>query len=1172
MNDLPIDIAKKLEFLPVIPFEDAQHFHEIIFSNDFNDIFTYYSKHFMPEIIKSKPEIYQRISLYMTLTNQDREFTEQTDDVIYRRPVPTIEEFLDGNRFLGLQNQNMYPYWREQLCEIFKPNSPINRVLWSGATGTGKCEDKNTIIPTPMGYRRVGDIKEGEYLWSKNGKPTKVLKIYERGIMDMYYVNFNDGTSTKCGLDHLWEIIDYSKGNEIKIRDTKWLLETKLRKNARKDGSGQLYKYGINYCQPVEYEKKEYFIEPYLLGVLIGDGTICKSTDTAIITNHIFDKEIIDKCEQLLPEEYKINCIKNNNGTCAYSITRKDETITKVGFLYYIEKLGLRHTSKYKFIPNEYLIGSIDQRIELLRGLMDTDGSIIIRKSKNNYNTIRFGTISKQLAEDVAELVRSLGGRAKISIYERKNNINHKNLEYNVSINMELNPFFLKRKAELFKPRLIKKKIISVTKADSVDARCFYVDADDHLYLTKHYIVTHNTVTARKAVIYSLYKLLCLRYPRATLNVEPGSTLACFILSVTQKTAYQTNFEPFVRILDGMPCFQRVRNVSAFENFDLENPDCPFCFYVDKSNMTIVFKDNFILTLGSQISNTVGYDVVISAADEVNELGVGPGMELLNSIDGRVQGRFAGSPFIAQHVMSSARSTDSVTREYVKKWQSDPGFLYLHPMRFEVKSTADFTSTTTFPVQIGNGSIPSTIINNEKIIEEINNNTYIPPAGCEIVHVPEMYKQLFEADITQSIQDVLGIDTNDNNMVFRDTSLLIDNTLISEIELEANVKDNINLMNLLPIDNLFEKSLNGRWYFKRAPNSQRFCFTANTKVQLLNNQSKTMLELEEDYNNGISNWVYTWSNTGWQIGKIIFAGKTSTTKQIYKITLDNEKVIECTSNHKFLLRNNTYCEAKNLRIGDSLMPLYKRSSKIRSYKAKTYEQIKDNNTNKWIWTHQLSAEIYKENFELAKEKAKQNKTFVVRHHKDFDASNNYPDNIIWMEKNEHFTLHSIKGQDHLTKLWKNDEFRRKMHKISSENGKKNGKKDMLNKWHGENNKEWRDKIKPIQAENGKRSFIQYNKSEKHRKKAKEVLKTARKNPEFNKKIVIGKIRTTMLYLIEHNIPVTEETWDSISQKEFKARISLKTALKYMGSFENILKLLPEYNHKIKNIEITDVGK
>ena len=469
MEELPIDIENKIEQLPIVDMNESEEFQKVILSETFNDVFDFYKTNYLPDVLKDKPEIYQRVSLYLSLTGQGEKFIEDTDDVLYRRPVPAIEEFLESNRYMGLQNGNMFPYWKEKLCEIFAQNSSINRVLWSGATGTGK------------------------------------------------------------------------------------------------------------------------------------------------------------------------------------------------------------------------------------------------------------------------------------------------------------------------------------------------------------------TVTARKAIIYCLYRLLCLRYPRAVLGVETASTLAVFILSVTQKTAYQTNFEPFVTILSNMPCFQRVRNMTSFENFDIDNPTCPFPFFIDKSNMTIVFKDNIILTLGSQISNTVGYDIVITGADEVNELGVHDGMELLNSIDGRIQGRFASSPFIFANVMSSARSTDSVTKEYVKKWITDPGFLYLHPMRFEVKQSAEFTAGEKFIVQVGNGTIPSKILTDPGVLLQIENNEYEPPAGCEIVKVPGLYKQQFEADIEQSIQDILGIDTKDTKNVFRDTSRLEDPQLLPEIYLEANIHDNVNLLENLPLKEMFVQDIKGQWEFRRAPRALRYC-------------------------------------------------------------------------------------------------------------------------------------------------------------------------------------------------------------------------------------------------------------------------------------------------------------------------------------------------------------
>lgn len=824
MQNIPKDIEQKLDQLPIIPFEQSEDFQRVLMSTEFDAIFNYYMANFSNEKIKNQSEIYQRISLYLHLTNQSEEYLEQADDLLYIRPVPTIEEFLDNNFYLGLQSGTMYPYWRKKLCEIFAPNSIIKRVLWSGCTGSGKSLDKNCIIPTPTGYRKVGDIKVGEYLWGKNGKPTKVLGVYDQGIRPMCKISFDDGTFVRCDEEHLWEVINHDKKDRKNVRTTKWLMEHKLRKPPKADGSGSLFKYGIDYCQPVEYEEKHFLIEPYLLGVLIGDGCLCQYS--VEITNHIKDIEIIDKCTKLLPHQYQLIQEKNgNNDTYHYRVTRKNKDC--LSFKKFIEPLGLNgHKCNTKFIPKEYLLGSVEQRLELLRGLMDTDGSTMIRKSINAPTTTRFDTTSKQLAEDVMELVRSLGGRATLSIQDRREKKEFCNFEeYSVRIWMNLNPFSLKRKADLFKPRIPKKKIVSVEPDGEADAQCFYVEAEDHLYLCNSYIVTHNTVTARKAVIYSLYKLFCLRHPRAVLKVEEGSTLAVFILSVTQKTAEQTNFNPLLQILRNMPCFQEVRSMTSFENFDISNPRCPIPYYVSKSDLTIHFVNNIILTVGSQISNTVGYDIVISAADEVNEKGVEEGMELLNSIDGRLDSRFSGSSFTFQNVMSSARSTASVTREYNKKWQHDPTFLYLSPMRFEVKQGAEFAGDgNNFPVLIGNGMIPSSIITDPGVLEQIKNNTYIPPTGCEIVQVPDIYRPLFEADLEQQIQDTLGIDTKDTQSVFRDTTMLEDNRLLPELHMEANLGDNSILSEHLPRDLIIKRNeFNDKEELSRAPNALRYC-------------------------------------------------------------------------------------------------------------------------------------------------------------------------------------------------------------------------------------------------------------------------------------------------------------------------------------------------------------
>ena len=114
---------------------------------------------------------------------------------------------------------------------------------------------------------------------------------------------------------------------------------------------------------------------------------------------------------------------------------------------------------------------------------------------------------------------------------------------------------------------------------------------------------------ARKAMVYMLYKILCLRYPRAIYNIDEDSTIAAFIISVNLKQVFDTNVLPFVKLLENMPCFQRVMSMRSFDNFDLDNPVCPIPFFLEKSTATVFFPNNIILTSGSQISHTVGYNI-----------------------------------------------------------------------------------------------------------------------------------------------------------------------------------------------------------------------------------------------------------------------------------------------------------------------------------------------------------------------------------------------------------------------------------------------------------------------------------------------------------------------------------------------------------------------------------
>ena len=138
MEQLPRDIAQKLENLPIVSFNNANELQSVIMSQDFLDILTYYEEYYMPDAFKKLQEIQKRIALYLTLTNQDTNLTDQIDNLLYRRPLPSIEEFLTGKFYMYNSNATLYPYWRKQLEYMFREGSPVRKTIFGGSIGVGK--------------------------------------------------------------------------------------------------------------------------------------------------------------------------------------------------------------------------------------------------------------------------------------------------------------------------------------------------------------------------------------------------------------------------------------------------------------------------------------------------------------------------------------------------------------------------------------------------------------------------------------------------------------------------------------------------------------------------------------------------------------------------------------------------------------------------------------------------------------------------------------------------------------------------------------------------------------------------------------------------------------------------------------------------------------------------
>ncbi len=367
--------------------------------------------------------------------------------------------------------------------------------LITGRFGTGKAQPDDTLIPTPNGMVLLKDLQVGDYVFDRRGLPTKILGIYPQGLKDNYKVTFSDGRSTYCNNEHLWTYIT-SKGN-YKTITLQEMIDTGL-----KTVSGS-YRYSIPLNAPVQYPEKVYTVAPYVIGLLLGDGCCLESS----LSFSSEDEELVSTLAQSIGAA-SYERVHTNNHTWIFRNSDGSRIHTKTLLADCPELINYSYN---KFIPMQYLYGSVDQRLSLLQGLLDTDGSIDAIKGR-----VRFATTSKQLAEQVKELCFSLGYSASISIDQRSTKYTTGEC-YSVQIRCpyteKIKLFRLTRKLNiakgLKKERLYAKTLTihNIQKMESaVPMRCIYVDNDEHLYLTNDYIVTHNTLMLVVAALEALEK------------------------------------------------------------------------------------------------------------------------------------------------------------------------------------------------------------------------------------------------------------------------------------------------------------------------------------------------------------------------------------------------------------------------------------------------------------------------------------------------------------------------------------------------------------------------------------------------------------------------------------------------------------------------------------------
>jgi hypothetical protein len=357
--------------------------------------------------------------------------------------------------------------------------------------GLGKAQSLDSKILTPNGWVRMGDIQVGDEVFTPYGSISQITGCYPQGLKDLYQVEFHDHSVTECCIDHLWAVQTHHQRfqrADFRVRSLKEILNKPLRMS-----NTDYFRNYIPTIIPLDLTRSgavSLDLHPYLLGALLGDGGFTADSQLSFTSEDRFIAErvgsLLPQGDQLKPRGEKLSSSGNHYEYCIVG----EGSVRKI-----LAMLDLRgHYSYEKFIPDEYLWTTYENRLHLLRGLMDTDGTLSLGRVSASPV---FNTSSEELAGDVRYLVQSLGGTSTISYGTGR-------LAYNVSMRLppDINPFSLPRKVELYNGKghqLPLRGIKSVEHSGNKEAKCISIADPRGMYITDEFITTHNTVQCIEA-------------------------------------------------------------------------------------------------------------------------------------------------------------------------------------------------------------------------------------------------------------------------------------------------------------------------------------------------------------------------------------------------------------------------------------------------------------------------------------------------------------------------------------------------------------------------------------------------------------------------------------------------------------------------------------------------
>ena len=378
-------------------------------------------------------------------------------------------------------------------------------------TQGGKALPVKTLIPTPLGFRQMGDLKVGDEVYGQNGIPCIVTFVTPiQYNHKLYRVIFDDGSSIIADTEHRWLTQNARQRknaarrvpnkNDWTVRTTADIRDTLTITNCGKKRAN----YSIDIADPVQYPERVLAVPPYTLGAWLGDGSATKSgitcADEAIIQRIRADDVFVGKGHKRASQGKALTYYLGGCARVDRARNKYGQYISE-GILPALKEIGVLGN---KHIPQCYLIASFDQRLALVQGLMDTDGYVALD------GRCEFSVKSKPLATGMLELLRSLGIKARMATNKAALYGKDYGLRYRVSFTTTLPVVTLDRKSAriplTIRPDMRRRFIKKIEPVESEPVRCITVDGPDHLYLAgREYISTHNTVFGPRWLYREIY-------------------------------------------------------------------------------------------------------------------------------------------------------------------------------------------------------------------------------------------------------------------------------------------------------------------------------------------------------------------------------------------------------------------------------------------------------------------------------------------------------------------------------------------------------------------------------------------------------------------------------------------------------------------------------------------